>query len=81
MKDESRLVTLFGQRVKELRNNIGISQEQLGSLSGLHRTYIGQIERAEKNISLKNIEKIALSLDIDVKDLFDFKNLFVSLNV
>ncbi len=75
MKDESRLVTLFGQRVKELRNNIGISQEQLGSLSGLHRTYIGQIERAEKNISLKNIEKIALSLDIDVKDLFDFKNL------
>ncbi len=66
---------LFGQRLKELRTNAGISQEELGDISGLHRTYIGQIERAEKNITLRNIEKIAVALNIEVKDLFDFKKL------
>ena len=66
---------LFGQRLKEIRTNAGISQEELGDISGLHRTYIGQIERAEKNITLRNIEKIAVALNIEVKDLFDFKKL------
>lgn len=66
---------LFGKRVKECRTNLGISQEELGYMTGLHRTYIGHIERAEKNITLKNIEKIAKSLNIDIKDLFDFSNL------
>ena len=66
---------LFGKRVKECRINLGISQEELGYMTGLHRTYIGHIERAEKNITLKNIEKIAKSLNIDIKDLFDFSNL------
>ena len=66
---------LFGKRVNECRTNLGISQEELGYMTGLHRTYIGHIERAEKNITLKNIEKIAKSLNIDIKDLFDFSNL------
>lgn len=66
---------LFGKRIKECRTNLGISQEELGYMTGLHRTYIGHIERAEKNITLKNIEKIAKSLNIDIKDLFDFSNL------
>ncbi len=66
---------LFGLKVKEYRKSIGASQEQLGYMTGLHRTYIGHIERAEKNITLKNIEKIADSLGIDIKDLFDFSNL------
>ena len=66
---------LFGKRVRECRNNLGMSQEELGYRTGLHRTYIGHIERAEKNITLKNIEKIAKSLNIDIKDLFDFSSL------
>lgn len=72
---ESNINVLFGKRLKELRNSLGISQEELGYLTGLHRTYIGQVERAEKNITIKLIGKIAESLEIDVKDLFDFSNL------
>lgn len=66
---------LFGQKVREYRKSIGVSQEELGYMTNLHRTYIGQIERAEKNITLKNIEKIATSLGVDIRDLFDFSNL------
>lgn len=72
---ENDINVLFGKKVKEIRSELGISQEELGYLTGLHRTYIGHIERAEKNITLKNIEKIAKSLNIDVKELFDFSNL------
>jgi len=50
----------------------GISQEKLGSLAGVHRTYIGMLERAEKNITLANMEKIAKALGIKLKDLVDF---------
>ena len=60
----------FGDRVRELRKEKGLSQEELSFKTGLHRTYIGMIERAEKNITLTNIEKIAKALDIDIKNLF-----------
>lgn len=66
---------LFGLKVREYRKSIGVSQEELGYMTNLHRTYIGQIERAEKNITLKNIEKIAISLGVDIRDLFDFSDL------
>ncbi len=52
----------FGIRVRELRTAQGLSQEKLADLSGLHRTYIGGIERGERNVSLENIQKIALAL-------------------
>lgn len=61
---------LFGRRIRELRANIGISQEELAFRSGLHRTYIGAIERGEKNLSLKNIEKIANALNINIYEIF-----------
>ena len=66
---------LFGRRVRELREENRISQEELANLTGFHRTYIGQIERAEKNITLKNIEKIANSFNIEIKELFDFSKI------
>lgn len=66
---------LFGLRVKQLREERGLSQETFGYEVGLHRTYIGQIERAEKNITLRNIEKIAKELGVEIKDLFDFSKL------
>lgn len=64
------ILIVFGLKVKELRVVRGLSQEKLAEISGLHRTYIGMIERAEKNITLVNIEKIAKALKVDIKQLF-----------
>ena len=60
----------FCDRVRQLRKGKGLSQEELSFKAELHRTYIGMIERAEKNITLTNIEKIAKALDVDIKNLF-----------
>ena len=59
----------FGNRVREMRIAQGLSQEALAQKSGLHRTYIGGIERGERNISLINIEKIANVFDISIASL------------
>lgn len=64
----------FGQRVRLLRREKDLSQEELSFKADLHRTYIGMIERAEKNITLINIEKIANALEISIDDLFKFDN-------
>lgn len=63
------ILEVFGQNVRTFRVEQGLSQEQLAEKAGLHRTYIGMIERAEKNITLCNIEKIALALNVDIKSL------------
>ncbi len=63
---------LFGKKIRQLRLERKMSQEEFAWLIGVHRTYLGQIERAEKNITLKNIEKIAKALNIEPKKLFDF---------
>ncbi len=60
----------FGHRVREERQKRNLSQEEFADLAGVHRTYIGMIERAEKNITLENIEKIAKALNISIPDLF-----------
>jgi len=61
----------FGQKVREERAKLGLSQEELASRAGVHRTYIGMIERAEKNITLENIEKIAKALKITISEIFN----------
>ncbi|KKP86496.1 MAG: Transcriptional regulator [Parcubacteria group bacterium GW2011_GWC1_35_8] len=61
----------FGNKVRKQRLALGLSQEELGSKAGVHRTYVGMIERAEKNITLTNIEKIAKVLGISLKSLLD----------
>ena len=61
----------FGNKVRDLRTARGMSQEALAQKSGLHRTYIGGIERGERNISLINIEKIAKALDLSLVDIVD----------
>jgi len=60
----------FGERLRDIRKAKGISQEKLGDLSGLHRTYIGAIERGEQNVSVDNIAKIAKALKIKQSELF-----------
>ena len=60
----------FGKKVRAQRTNLGLSQEELASRAGVHRTYIGMIERAEKNITLENIEKVAKALDLKLSDFF-----------
>lgn len=61
----------FGQKVREDRARLGLSQEELATRAGVHRTYIGMIERAEKNITLENIEKIAKALKVSIADFFN----------
>jgi len=63
----------FGDRVKDLRLAKGLSQEDLAFKAGMHRTYLGGIERGERNPSLKNIAAIARALDVALPELFSFK--------
>jgi len=65
------ILKIFGKRVRELRKMKSYSQEELADRANLHRTYIGMIERAEKNITLLNIQKIAKALEVEIKELFE----------
>lgn len=69
MSRKSAILLRFGENVRRERDMRKLSQEALADLAGLHRTYIGMIERAEKNITLINIEKIALALKVNPTDL------------
>lgn len=60
----------FGKKVREERAKLGISQEELAARAGVHRTYIGMLERAEKNITLENVKKVCKALDISIEDFF-----------
>ena len=71
MESKEKILVMFGERVRKFRKEKGLSQEQLAFKADLHRTYIGMIERAEKNITLINIEKIANSLDVEISQLFE----------
>jgi transcriptional regulator with XRE-family HTH domain len=64
------ILVRFGQKVRSERKRKGLSQEELASRAGVHRTYIGMIERAEKNITLANIEKICKALGLSIRDFF-----------
>ncbi len=67
----SDIAKSVGQRIRNYRNQLGISQEKLAELSGCHPTYIGQIERGEKNATLESIEKISSALNISLSKLFE----------
>ena len=66
----SDLPKVIGERIRNFRKEKGLSQEELAHLSNLHNTYIGQLERGEKNATLESIEKVANALDISLEDLF-----------
>lgn len=62
---KSEAARIFGSRVREVRQRLGISQETLAQLSDVHWTFVGQVERGTRNLSLHNIIKIAGGLDVD----------------
>lgn len=59
----------FGRRLRELRESAGMTQESLADASGLHWSYVGQIERGERNLTYKNLLKLARGLDVEAKNL------------
>ena len=61
----------FGSRVRQIRQNMGLSQEELAHLCNLDRSYVGGVERGERNISLVNIHKIANALNISPREFFN----------
>ena len=67
----SGLAKIVGQRIRNYRTQLGFSQEKLAELAGCHPTYIGQIERGEKNATLESIEKVASSLNVSLSKLFE----------
>jgi transcriptional regulator with XRE-family HTH domain len=68
-QDKDPELVAFGQRLVELRNAAGMTQEGLAHAAGLHWTYIGQIERGERNLSYKNVLKLARGLGISMQEL------------
>ena len=75
----STLPAIIGQRIRSYRINAGLSQEKVAELSGCHPTYIGQLERGEKNATIESIAKIASALDIPLTKLFE--NIDLSSNI
>lgn len=69
MDEDSQARRVFGTRIRRLRQQRGLSQEGLAEASGLHRTYIGSVERGERNISLVNILRLAMTLHTDAGEL------------
>jgi transcriptional regulator with XRE-family HTH domain len=67
--DEVAVQELFGARVREVRQTRGLTQESLAHLAGLDRSYVGQVERGERNIALINIVKLALAMSITPAEL------------
>ena len=74
MKDFD-IKVMFGLRLRQIRKAKGISQEKLMLSTGIHRTYISEVERGIRNISIVNIYKISQHLEIDIRELFDFSEL------
>lgn len=60
---------VFAQRLRQIRQIKMLSQEELADLAGLHRTYVGSVERSERNISIDNMERLAKALEIDITAL------------
>jgi transcriptional regulator with XRE-family HTH domain len=70
MLEELLVTKRFGERIRFLRKERGLSQEEFAQLCGLDRTYISGIERGLRNVSLRNIETLAESLDVPMSELF-----------
>jgi transcriptional regulator with XRE-family HTH domain len=64
------ILARFGETIRQKRKKLGVSQEEFADMCGLDRTYVGGIERGERNVSLRNIQKIAKGLRVSLSELF-----------
>lgn len=69
VKETHKARKIFAQNLRQVRLARGLSQEALADLAGLHRTYVGSVERGERNISLDNIERLSTALKIELGSL------------
>jgi transcriptional regulator with XRE-family HTH domain len=69
-KMKNDIKSRLGTAIRKRRNDLGLSQEKLAERAGLHRTYIADIERGARNVSIENIEKLAKALEISVSEIF-----------
>ncbi|WP_271410036.1 helix-turn-helix domain-containing protein [Pseudomonas sp. Q1-7] len=63
--DQCQLVAIFAANVRRRRLELGLSQEELAERAGVHRTYVGMLERGEKNVTIYNIERLASALELE----------------
>lgn len=68
---DQRIRKVLATRLRQHRAKLGLSQEALADLAGLHRTFVGAVERCERNISIDNVEKLAMALQVPVNALFE----------
>lgn len=73
-KDDQQFLQQLGSRIRELRLEHGLSQEKLSFECNLDRTYIGSVERGERNIAAINLKKVSKALNISISELFNFDN-------
>lgn len=71
MQQHHPILQLFGKNVQKYRKQKNLSQEKLAELAKVHRTYIGMVERAERNITLINMQKIANALGVEIRELLE----------
>jgi len=65
--NEKKLLLSFGKKIREIRSSLALSQEELAEKAGVHRTYIGMIERGEKNVTIITIQRLAHALDVNIE--------------
>jgi transcriptional regulator with XRE-family HTH domain len=73
-RESQTLRFILARNVRELRNRLGLSQEDLANVSGLHRTYVGSVERCERNVTLSTLEMLAKGLTVDADRLLREEN-------
>ena len=76
----SEIAKTVGQRIRSYRLQLGFSQEKVAELSGCHPTYIGQVERGEKNATLESIEKIAAAIEVPLSKLLQIYRIILELD-
>ncbi len=69
---DRQFLLFLGNNIRRLRERRGLSQEEFGTAVGVHRTYVGMVERGEKNITIFSLRKFAEALNVKIKDLIDF---------